>query len=246
MSQSNKFEHSAHPKREFLSPPDHRMQDGAAIKRVTDFDVSKKLVWEEFCSYFNQMPERIYPKDSIIYMSESSSPEHFYILKKGRVNMYRVSRNGKPLIVKQFTSGFLGLRCLFGKISQANYLRVVEDCTVCIVTKDQGLAFLRQRPDLLIRLLGTLYFELDQKEENYIQAVYLPANVRLAHFLLGAADLESDTLANFSHEEIANMIGAARQTVTIKLNQMQKKGVISIKKKFIHITDRQTLEQMIN
>jgi hypothetical protein len=42
MSQSNKSEHSAHPKRQFLSPPDHKMQDRTAIKNLTDFDLSRR------------------------------------------------------------------------------------------------------------------------------------------------------------------------------------------------------------
>jgi CRP/FNR family cyclic AMP-dependent transcriptional regulator len=243
---SCKSDHSTNPEPLFLPQPGNKPLEGVPIENTTDLDISRRIMWEEFSSYFSKIPERSYPAGSMIAMPGCSSSERFYILKKGRVNLYRVSGNGKRLIIKQLASGVLGLRCLFGNIYRANYIEALDDCTVCIVTKEQGLEFLKQRPDLLIRLLGILFFELDEQSENRLQTAYLPVNVRLAHFLLGAVDLELNTLINFNHEEIANTIGAARQTVSIKLNQMRKQGIISIKRKLILINDRQRLEQMIN
>jgi CRP-like cAMP-binding protein len=67
----------------------------------------------------------------------------------------------------------------------------------------------------------------------------------LANLLLATADPISGILTNISHDEIGNMIGAARQTITKNLDEMRKQGILIIKQKRIQIVDRRALEQLI-
>lgn len=78
-----------------------------------------------------------------------------------------------------------------------------------------------------------------------MDAFYSPVSVRLAQFLLANADTDSGVLANITHEEIGNTIGAVRQTVTENLSLMRKQGLIITKPKRIGIIDQRRLEEII-
>jgi len=78
-----------------------------------------------------------------------------------------------------------------------------------------------------------------------METVYSPVRVRVSHFLLSNADSASGVLTGITHEEVANTVGAVRQTVTENLSLMRKQGLILTGPKEIRIIDREGLEEII-
>ena len=81
-------------------------------------------------------------------------------------------------------------------------------------------------------------------QKRFLEITYSPVSVRLAHFLLINADSASGMLSNLTHEEIGDMIGAVRQTVTETLSVMRNQGLILTEPKQIRIIDRQGIEEI--
>ena len=210
-------------------------------------DLFKGLGPNELESFFNEVELKHYPAESIVFAPEDSSCEQLYILKEGRVERYRLTTNGKRLVTRRILpGGVFGVMGLLGRNMQENFAEAVEDSYIYVVTREHVLALLKRQPDLTLRILEIVSDRLRLIEERLLEAVYSPVNVRLANYLLAGADPVSGIIANISHEEIGNTIGAARQTVTTNLNTMRKQGILIIKQKKIQIMDRSRLEGIIH
>ncbi len=187
-----------------------------------------------------------YLPGGIIFAPGSHLCEHLYILKQGRIEMYRLTAGGKRLVTRQITPGSMfGVRGLLGRMMQENFAGAAEYSTVYMITRDHFWQLLKRQPDLALRILKAVCNRLNLLEERLVETAYNPVMVRLAYFLLTGFNPDSGILPNITHEEIGNMIGAVRQTVTETLGLMRKNGLILTKRKQIQIVDRAGLEEII-
>lgn len=211
-----------------------------------DMELFRGLEPTELASSLDEAEVRTYPAGSIVFTPEDASCERLYILREGRVNLYRLTANGKRLVTRQILPGSVfGVRALLGRIMQKNFAEAVEDSTIFIITREQVLMLLKRRPELTLHIMEMVCNRLYLLEERLVETVYNPVNVRLAYFLLTAADPVSGVLASITYEEIGNTIGAVRQTVTETLSQMRRQGLIMTEPKQIRIINRHGLEEII-
>jgi CRP/FNR family cyclic AMP-dependent transcriptional regulator len=189
---------------------------------------------------------RKYPAGSFIFIPEASTCKRIYILKEGRIEMFRLSSNGKRLITGEIFPGIvIGLRGVLGRTVQKNFAQAVEDSTVSIISKEQFIRYLNRNPALSIRLLENSYELINMLEERLIATAYTTIRLRLANFLLNNMDQVTGVLKDFTQEEIGNIVGAVRQVVTKHLSLMRQEGLIKTKSKEIQVIDRQGLAQIL-
>ncbi len=200
---------------------------------------------EELASFSDEANLRTYPAGSIVFSPEDDSSERLYILKRGRVDRYRLTADGKRLVTRRILPGTLfGVMGLLGRAMQGNFAQAAEDCLIYVVTRENVLALLKRRPDLALRILEIVGNRLRLLEERLLEAAYSPVKVRLASFLLANVNSASGELVDITHEEIGNTIGAVRQTVTETLGVMRKQGLIQTGPKRIQLIDRTEIERM--
>jgi CRP-like cAMP-binding protein len=182
------------------------------------------------------------PAGTILFTPEDPC-EVLYILREGRVELYRITASGKRLVTGQIMPGSVfGVMGLLGQSIEGDFAETTEDSSICTLTRDDVLRVLKRRPDIALRMLEIVGNRLRLLEERFVEAVYSPVEVRLAHFLLTYADSASGDLANITHEEIGDTIGAVRQTVTETLGLMRKRGLIRTGPRHIQIIDRHGLK----
>jgi CRP/FNR family cyclic AMP-dependent transcriptional regulator len=188
-----------------------------------------------------------YKAGQIIFMPEDPSCEKLYLLKDGRIQMYRITADGKKLLTRQVLPGSIfGVRGILGRAMQGNFAEAAEDSTVYSISWDEIMVRLKQRPDIILSILERVCSRLALLEDRLVRAAYSPVIVRLAYFILANADPVSGVLSNLTHEEIANTIGSVRQTVTENLSQMRKQGLLEIGSRKIRILDRKRLEKIVH
>jgi CRP-like cAMP-binding protein len=208
-------------------------------------ELFKGLEPPEVGLFFNDVEVQTCPAGTVFFRPEEA-PERLYILRRGRVNLYRLTLGGKRLVTRQIQPGSVfGLMGLLGQTMQGNFAEAIEDCSVCVVTREDILAVLKRRPDVALRILEIIGNRLCLLEERLTEAVYTCVKIRLAHFLLTNVDSASGVLTNLTHEEIGDIIGAVRQTVTETLSFMRKQGLILTGPKEIRIIDRHGLEEIV-
>ncbi len=217
-----------------------------AISLLDEIEPFKGLSQTELASLFDEMEIRTYPAGSIIFTPGDPSCERLYILKQGRVDLYRLTASGKRLVTRQILPGAtFGVRGLLGRAMQGNFAQATEDSTIYIISREHILALLERQPELALRVLEAVCNRLRLLEERLVEAVYNPVSVRLAYFLLASVDSASGVISNVTHEEIGNTIGAVRQTVTETLSLMRRQGFILTEPKQIRIINQRGLEEMI-
>jgi len=137
-----------------------------------------------------------------------------------------------------------GIMGLLGQTLQGSFAETTKDSTVYVISREDILAFLRKRPELVLHILEAAGKRLVLLEDRFVDILYSPVNVRLAHFLLANVDPVSGVLNNITHEEIGDIIGSVRQTVTEALSHMRKQGIIQTGHRRIHVIDHHRLEEI--
>ncbi len=184
------------------------------------------------------------PAGTLLFTPDDPA-ERLFVLRKGCVDLYRLTPNGKRLVTRRIKPGSVfGVMGLLGQKMQGNFAETIEDSLVCMITRAQVVELLRRQPDVALRLLEVVGRRLSQIEDRLIELAYSPVRVRLAHFLLANMDPATGEIAGLSHAEIGDTIGALRHTVTETLAKLKRQGIVTTGPKHIHVRDRQRLEQL--
>jgi len=226
--------------------PERTDESTVGISWLTDVELFKRLEPTELALFLKELEDRTYLAGSMVFTPEDASCEQLFVLKQGQVDLYRLTTGGKRLVTRRIIPGqVFGVMGLIGRTMQENFAQAITDSVICIITREQVLALLKQRPDFMLSMLEVISNRLRLLEERLMEAAYSPVNVRVAHFLLANADSASGVLTGVTHEEVANTVGAVRQTVTENLSLMRKQGLILTGPKEIRIIDREGLQELI-
>src|SRR5262245_29448664 len=194
----------------------------------------------------------IYPKGATLF-NEGEPAAGVYMLCRGRVKLSAYSSDGKALILRIAEAGeLLGLSAAIRGNGHEATAEVLENCQINFVRKADILRFLRQRAD-------AGYNALQQLSKNYHAAYTQVCSLGLSHsvgdklakLFLGWSESVAETngrihlKVTFSHEEIAEMIGTSRETVTRLLKDFRQRDLISLKGSDLYINDRRRLESAI-
>lgn len=192
-----------------------------------------------------------YPKGATLFV-EGQTPRGVFIICNGRVKLSTSSADGKTLILKIADPGeVLGLaETVSGKPYQAT-ADVLEPAQANFIAKADFLNFLREHGEPALRVA-------QQLSENYHFALSEMRTIGLSHsaaeklarFLLDwSADKEKEEgeirlKLTLTHEEIAQMIGASRETVTRLFANFKRKQLLQVKGSTVVIRDRAALKSL--
>jgi CRP/FNR family cyclic AMP-dependent transcriptional regulator len=191
-----------------------------------------------------------YPKGATLFV-EGQKPRGVFILCTGRVKLSTSSADGKTLILRVPEKGeILGLAAtVSGQPYQAS-AEVLEPAQANFIARNDFLEFLRVHGEAALRVA-------QQLSENYHLAINEMRTIGLSHsaaekfarFLLEQAseghkgEGEVRLTLTLTHEEIAQMIGSSRETVTRLFSDFKKKQLLQVKGSTIVIQDVATLRK---
>ena len=195
----------------------------------------------------------VYPRGALLFVEEEQ-PRGVFILCSGRVKLTTSSSEGKKLILKIVEPGeVLGLSsAILGKEYEVS-AETIEPCQVNFIKRSDFLQFLNEHTEACFHTAEQLSakYQMAQRE---IRSLGLSASTgeKLAKLLLDWC--ETGTAINGSirlkvvltHEEIAQMLGTTRETITRLLSDLRKKKIIDIKGSTVMVTDRDQLEDMVS
>ena len=179
-----------------------------------------------------------------VFYTPGETGEVLFILKRGRVNLYRMTSEGKRLVTATIEPGTVfGEMSLIGQGMVDSFAEASEDCTLCVMSRSDIERLLREHPSVSIRLLELLARRLDDAEQRLADVAYKSVPARIATTLLR---LSGDDAApvRLSHQDIADMVGTYRETATRVLNEMRAEGLIELKRMLIEIVDGERLSRL--
>jgi CRP/FNR family transcriptional regulator, cyclic AMP receptor protein len=193
-----------------------------------------------------------YPKGATLFV-EGQVPRGVFILCRGRVKLSTTSSDGKTLIVRIADPGeVLGLPATVTEKSYELTAEVIEPTQANFIPRQEFLNFLRENGEVGLRVaqqLGETYHSAIAEMRTI--GLSHSAGEKLARFLL---DLSADhdegkgevrLTLTFTHEEIAQMIGASRETVTRLFADFKKKQLLQVKGSTVIIKSRAGLESVV-
>lgn len=187
-----------------------------------------------------------YKREHIFYMPDDPG-EVLFILKKGRVQLYRISPDGRKLIFAVLHPGAIfGHMALIGQHLYQTYAQALDDCTICVWNREQVEQAFVEKPQIAFRFLEALGNRLGQVEERLAEVTFQPIPTRLAGLLIRLDQHGDQTgkLNGYTHQYLADMLGTYRETTTQVLNQFKSQSLIRIGRKTIEILDVVGLEKI--
>ena len=168
-----------------------------------------------------------------------------FILQKGRAYLYRLTPQGRKLIVRVLGTGaVLGEMALIDNtIHEASAVSVTPS-HVYVISNVEVYGFMCRIPRFAFRLIEFMGGQLLECERRLEQMAFLGVPSRLASRLLDISD-QNQEIHGYSHQEFAEMIGVYRETVSITLRTFKTLGLIDIGRLRIEIIDRQGLETIV-
>lgn len=213
------------------------------IEYLEQVDVFQHLTQADLEAIDHQTHMVEYRADHIFYMPDDDS-EAMFILKRGRVQLYRMSEDGRKLIVSILHPGAIfGHMEMIGQQLHQTYAQALDDCLICIWHREEVARMLMQRPDTAMQFMAAIGQRLLQVEERLAQATFKLIPQRLASLLLQLEDHhgEDGVIKGYTHQYLADMLGTYRETTTQILNEFKQREVLELGRKQIRIMDRSLL-----
>jgi len=196
--------------------------------------------------------ERKYLKGEIIFF-EDNNDENLYILLDGRVKLTMLSPEGKEKAISILQVGdIFGEMSLFDQDTTPITAEVIDDARLVSVPFQDLEEIIRQEPEVAIKIIEALAKRSRLLTSQIRELVFQDAEGRLASLLMRfiedfGVEVKSGYLIDIvlTHQEIANLMGSSRVTVTKLLNQFIDEGIIKIHKRKIVVMDIDRLGEKI-
>lgn len=183
-----------------------------------------------------QLPMATARKNQVIY-APGETDEALFFLKSGKVRVYRIAPDGRKLLVAHFGPGTVfGEMALAGQTMTGSFAEAAEDSTVCIMSAKDVEQLMLEHPAVALALVKLLARRLRESERRIEQLAYHTIPSRLAATLIDLGH-PKETLAGYSHQELAELLGTTRETVTRALDDFKSKGLVSVERKRIDLLD---------
>ena len=151
--------------------------------------------------------------------------EVLFILKKGRVNAYRITSEGKKLVTATVEAGTVfGEMSLIGQGMHDSFAEAAADCTLCVMSRTDVEHLLTTKPALTLRVVEIMAGRLREAEARLESVAFKNVPARLASTLLQLSHGDTRQVSGVSHQELADMVGTYRETVTRVLNDFQRRA----------------------
>ena len=184
-------------------------------------------------------------KGKILYMPEDTS-EVLFLLKQGQIQLYRISPDGKKLVIATLGPGAVfGEMALIGQGMHNTFAEATEDSVICVMSREDVERLLVTKPKVALRIFEVLGQRLKEAETRLEEIAFKGIPARLASLLLHLSEQEGgDTITGLTHQDLGEQIGTYRETTTQTLNTFKADGLIDIGRKRITILDRPGLQRI--
>ncbi|PVY38742.1 Crp/Fnr family transcriptional regulator [Pontibacter virosus] len=188
-----------------------------------------------------------YKKGQLIF-HEGGKPSGLYCINTGKIKIAKLGSDGKEQIVRLAKPGdLIGYRALMADTNYSASAVALEDAVICFIPRSQFLELISQNVEFAGGLMKLISNALGEAEERMVQMAYKPVRERLAEALLLLQKTyqereEGDTFTiSISREDLASIVGTAKETTIRLLSEFKDEGLISAKGSSITILDHDKL-----
>ena len=195
----------------------------------------------------------VYPNGAVLFI-EGQQPRGVFVLCTGKVKLSTSSSEGKTVITKISDAGdVLGLNATISNHSYEVTAEMIEPGQANFIPRDALLRFLREHGEVALRVaqqLSSNYYTA--YEEIRMLGLTSSPGEKFAKLLLSwypekeQANGQAQIKLTLTHEEIAEMIGTTRETVSRLFSEFKKKRLLEAKGSTLILRSKLALQKMIH
>lgn len=181
---------------------------------------------------FGLCTEKRFRRGATIFSAGESS-NYVYILKSGLVKLTSFSETGKEAILHILKPDEVFGELLLSEEKRAFTAIAVEDVLVTVVSRERFLEVLLSVPTVALNFIRILSKRLAKVERGLTESSHTWSYDRLAMTLLQLSEKYGEKVPGgtliklrLTHEDLANLIGTTRETVTTQLNKFSRMGLV--------------------
>lgn len=195
----------------------------------------------------------VYPKSAMLFI-EGQQPRGVFVLCAGKVKLSTSSSEGKTLITKLSNAGdVLGLNAVISNHAYEVTAEMIEPGQANFIPREALLQFLKDYGEVALRIAEQLSrdYYTAYEEIRTLGLTSSPAE-KFAKLLLSwypqsvQSTAETQIKLTLTHEEIAEMIGTTRETVSRLFSDFKKKQLLEVKGSTLVLRNKDALLKMVH
>jgi len=184
---------------------------------------------------------------------EGAYPHGLYCINSGKIKVTQTGADGREHIVHLCKDGdVMGYRAVLSGDKYSCSAVALENSSVCFIPTKVFIAMVEKDPKLAFKIIHLFSNELKIAERNITDIAQKSVKERLAQGLLLLKEsygFENDNATinvAMTREDIANIVGTARETVIRLLFELERGGILGLDGKKIKILDQPKLLRLAN
>lgn len=173
-----------------------------------------------------------YKKGEVIYRQGEKS-DSLYIVRKGKIRVYRLSESGKEQLMRLLNPGdFTGELALFRESTHEAYAQASCDTDICMISRNDLQTLLLKYPTISLRILSEFSSRLEASEKQTTRFATEKVETRLALFLIECLEQEEGRMEfklPISKKDLASYLGTTPETLSRRLTDFENAGYIKQK-----------------
>lgn len=220
---------------------------------IAEVDIFQDLAPHEMEVIAARAPMQTVDAGAVFYTPEQSG-EVLFILKRGRVRLFRLTANSKAFTTAIIVPGTIfGEMAIMGQHMQDQYAEALEACTICLMSKEDVLNLLFTDARIAARIAEILSQRLLDMELRLSGLALKSLPQRVAETLLRFEQATRRPARLFrptrhevavTHEQLAEFVGTYRETMTKTLHELREQGLIELRRGKIVLLDLEGLKSL--
>lgn len=194
---------------------------------------------------------RSYVKNTVIF-NKGDAGDTLLILLSGKLRVFLSHEDGREMTLSFLKPyGYLGEIALLDDAPRSASVQAIEKSSVCIIYKDRFKELLIKYPSMALALLQQMNRIIRRLTDEIDAISFQDVYNRVARKICSLADEEGikkngivEINHNLTHQDLANMVGSARESVTKVLNSMETNGIIVMNRHKIIIKSPEKLKNI--
>lgn len=215
-------------------------------------DLFSRLTSSQIAHLESRSVAKRYERGGVVYLP-SDQNDSVALLASGRVRLYHLTGEGKQAVLAIMDPGeMFGELALMEDGARDEFAEAMEKSTVILIPREEIQALMAEYPDVAMGVTRLMGFRRQRVERRLKSLLFRSNRERLVHLLLELSEKYGQETEEgvrigikLSHQELANIIGSTRETVTVLLGELQTEGSLVIKRRQLIIRQLRRLADSI-
>lgn len=170
-----------------------------------------------------------------------------YVVHEGKVKISRYTEEGNEQVLRVLSTGdFAGEQALFTKTLAKDFAVTLDDSMICVLDGSELKKHMIEKPEISVRIISELSTRLSESETKLESYNLNSVGKRVAQSIIKNSEGNTTFKLPISKLDWASILGMSSETLSRKLSQFKKVGLIDLKgQRQIIILDKQKLNEIL-